>query len=200
MARNLKVYRTPIGFHDAYVAAPSQKAALKAWGSDADLFARGIAEVVTDDSLTKEPLANPGKIVKRARGNAEDYAAVPPSKRAANRRVRPTDADAEPNRRSRSPKNAAPPAEPKPALKAPKRKPKPRPSRSKLEAAEQAIETANSDHAAALADLRRREQALRDERRQLDDGHAAEISKLETALGKVRTAYQVAIEKWASDS
>ena len=31
----LKVYRTPIGFHDAYVAAPSQKAALDAWGSDA---------------------------------------------------------------------------------------------------------------------------------------------------------------------
>lgn len=30
--QKLKVYRTPIGFHDAYVAAPSQKAALKAWG------------------------------------------------------------------------------------------------------------------------------------------------------------------------
>ena len=26
-ATKLKVYRTPIGFHDAYVAAPSQKAA-----------------------------------------------------------------------------------------------------------------------------------------------------------------------------
>ena len=26
----LKVYRTPIGFHDAYVAAPSKKAALRA--------------------------------------------------------------------------------------------------------------------------------------------------------------------------
>jgi hypothetical protein len=27
----LKVFRTPIGFHDAYVAAPSKKAALAAW-------------------------------------------------------------------------------------------------------------------------------------------------------------------------
>jgi hypothetical protein len=27
----LKVYRTPIGFHDALVAAASQKAALEAW-------------------------------------------------------------------------------------------------------------------------------------------------------------------------
>ena len=34
MARKqkLNVYRTPIGFHDAYVAAPSQHAALLAWG------------------------------------------------------------------------------------------------------------------------------------------------------------------------
>ena len=59
----LKVYRTPIGFHDAYVAAPSQKAALKAWGADADLFARGVAEMVTDESLLAEPLARPGEVV-----------------------------------------------------------------------------------------------------------------------------------------
>jgi hypothetical protein len=33
MARKqtLKVYRTPIGIHDAYVAAPSRKALLKKW-------------------------------------------------------------------------------------------------------------------------------------------------------------------------
>ena len=43
MTRKLKVFRTPIGFHDAYVAAPSQKAALQAWGTDTDLFARGVA-------------------------------------------------------------------------------------------------------------------------------------------------------------
>jgi hypothetical protein len=43
--QKLKVYRTPIGFHDAYVAAPSKKAALEASGSDANLFVRGIAEL-----------------------------------------------------------------------------------------------------------------------------------------------------------
>eukprot|EP01035_Chromulina_nebulosa_P046785 gene46785-63390_t len=58
MPRQLKVFRTPIGFHDAYVAAPSRKAALQAWGSDADLFARGMAEIVTDPALTAGPLAN----------------------------------------------------------------------------------------------------------------------------------------------
>lgn len=35
MARKLKVFCTPIGFHDAYVAAPSQKAALEVWDTDA---------------------------------------------------------------------------------------------------------------------------------------------------------------------
>ena len=48
MARALKVFRTAAGFHDAYVAAPSRKAALEAWGADVDLFARGIAEHPAD--------------------------------------------------------------------------------------------------------------------------------------------------------
>ena len=56
-AAKLKVFRTPIGFHDAYVAAPSQKAAMEAWGSGTDLFARGEAELVTDPALTAEPVA-----------------------------------------------------------------------------------------------------------------------------------------------
>ena len=68
----LKVYRTPIGFHDAYVAAPSQKAALLAWGSDADLFARGIAELVTDEELIAAPLASPGKVIRKLRGTTDE--------------------------------------------------------------------------------------------------------------------------------
>lgn len=68
----LKVYRTAIGFHDAYVAAPSQKAALQAWGSDSDLFAQRIAEQVTDPELMKEPLARPGEIIRRLRGTADE--------------------------------------------------------------------------------------------------------------------------------
>jgi hypothetical protein len=66
--QKLKVFRTSIGFHDAYVAAPSRKAALAAWGASTDLFARGLAEVVTEPSLTKAPLATPGEVVKVSRG------------------------------------------------------------------------------------------------------------------------------------
>ena len=70
--QKLKVFRTPIGFHDAYVAAPSQKAALEAWGSDANLFARGEAELVSDPKLAKVPLEHPGQVVKVARGTKQE--------------------------------------------------------------------------------------------------------------------------------
>ena len=109
-APKLKVFRTPIGFHDAYVAAPSQKAAIAAWGSGADVFARGEAELVTDPALTAAPLASPGTVVKRLRATAaEQIAALPPDDAAAPRHAKP----------------AAPKGTNKPAVK-----PKPRPSRS----------------------------------------------------------------------
>ena len=76
MARKLKVFRTPAGFHDAYVAAPSRKAALADWGADADLFARGVAEEVTDPALLEEPLARPGEVVRRSRGSAAEQLAA----------------------------------------------------------------------------------------------------------------------------
>jgi hypothetical protein len=109
MARKLKVYRTPIGFHDAYVAAPNQKAALKAWGADADLFARGVAELVTDESLTREPLENPGEVIRRRRGSdAENMAALPKAKKPAPRLETPADEDEGPPPRRRRSARAAP--------------------------------------------------------------------------------------------
>src|SRR5215203_4625 len=73
MAAKLKVFRTPIGFHDAYVAAPSQKAALEAWGAGTNLFAAGAAELVTDPELTKEPLARPGEVIRKVRGSTDEH-------------------------------------------------------------------------------------------------------------------------------
>ncbi len=69
MARALKVYCMPAGFYDAVVAAPSQGAALKAWGTTTDLFAAGRARVVTDEAIRAEALARPGEVIKRSRGD-----------------------------------------------------------------------------------------------------------------------------------
>lgn len=85
----LKVYRTPIGFHDVYVAAPSQKAALAAWGSDANLFARGVAEQVDDPALTAEPLTRPGEVIRKLRGSAEEQIAALPKGKARKSEAKP---------------------------------------------------------------------------------------------------------------
>jgi hypothetical protein len=171
--RKLKVYRTPIGFHDAYVAAPSQKAALEAWGSDANLFARGVAEVVTDPALTKEPLARPAKVIKRLRGTAaEQIAALPPNP---------------PPERSKREAKAKPPA---------RRKSTPRPDRSHLEAAEQAIADAEQRHRAEEKLLEDKEAQLARERRDLDRSHETELRRLRAGVDKARRDFERAMDRW----
>jgi hypothetical protein len=175
MARKqtLKVYRTPIGFHDAYVAAPSQKAALEAWGSDANLFARGIAEQVDDPALTEEPLANPGAVIRRSRGTtAEQIAALPPD--------RPTGKAAKPDTAKPAP---APP-------------PRPKPSRGDLEAAEQALADAEDQQRAALDEVARRERDLARERARIEREAMRERDRLQTRIDTARKAYDAALRDW----
>lgn len=64
MPRKLKAFRMPIGFHDTYVAASRR---WRRGGADITLFARGVAEEVTDPALTAAPLARPGEVVRVVR-------------------------------------------------------------------------------------------------------------------------------------
>lgn len=90
----LKVYAAAAGFSEAVVAAPSQKAALQAWGARDDYFAHGVARVVDDAETVAAALAQPGVVLKRPVGSAEDFvaAAKPPPRpakgRPAGRRAR----------------------------------------------------------------------------------------------------------------
>ena len=71
--QRLKIFKTPIGFHDAYVAAPSRTAALEAWGAGTDLFSAGIAEQASDDGeAAKAALERPGEVVRVARSGGKD--------------------------------------------------------------------------------------------------------------------------------
>jgi hypothetical protein len=171
MARALKVYRTPIGFHDAYVAAPSQKAALDAWGSDHNLFARKEAEIVTDPALTEAPLARPGEVIKRLRGSAaEQFAALG--------EVKGGDAPATSGKAR------------KPA------KPKPRPSRDALDRAEEALAAIAHSQQAQRDALAAREAALQAERRRIEKAQAAEMEKAARARDRAEAAYAKAIKAW----
>jgi len=177
----LKVYRTPIGFHDAYVAAPSKKAALAAWGSDRDLFARGVAEVVTDAALTAEPLAHPGEVIKRSRGTAaEQIAALPPSPpRAARTSPGKPDDDSPPRTK---PARAVPPP--------------PKPDRAALGAAEDALAQAEARHRSDERALRAEEAALAKRRRAMERDQADERAALEAQRDTAASAYDRAMRLW----
>ncbi len=194
-ATKLKVYRTVAGFHDAYVAAPSQKAALKAWGSDRDLFARGIAEQVTDPALTAEPLAAPGTVVKRSRGtSAEQIAALPdlkpdtPERDASTGKARAKP----PSPGSAGAKSKAPPT-PKPP---PRAKPNPKPSGTALDAAEETLAAVKADYAGRARALAAREAALTRERRAFDRDRAAALDAAQTVRDDAQARYDAALRTW----
>lgn len=168
MAGKLKVFRTAIGFHDAYVAAPSRKAALDAWGSEKNLFASGRAEEVSDPAMTTAPLADPGMVIKVRRGSsAENMAAL----------AKPTP------RRGRH-------------LGKPLRTPAPRPSRAALDKAESALERAGAALASELAAIDAELEALRRRRRAIMDNRKKAIGDLHQRLDEARTEYEAAVERW----
>ena len=168
----LKVFRTAIGFHDAYVAAPSRAAALRAWGSDKDLFARGAAEQVTDPALGAEPLASPGTVIKRLRGTEdEQLAALPPGKSA---------------------KSKAGASRAGPATKSS------RPSRRLLDAAEAALNETEEAQVRARQDLIEREAAIARERRALETDQRKELARLMRARDRAAEDFDEAMRRWRS--
>ena len=180
----LKVYRTAIGFHDAYVAAPSQKAALAAWGVDKNLFARGAAEVVSDPELIKEPLATPGKIIRRSRGSLDEQL-----------RELGRAAEFKPRGRTKTPhEKGEPAAKARPPPR--RRPPPPRPSRAALARAEAALVADRAKAASERAGLRSREQALATERKRLERAQRAREARLQAKHDSAREAYDSALAKW----
>lgn len=138
MARRLKVFQTRLGFYDTVVAAPSQPAALKAWGVKQNLFASGEARQVEDAETVALAEAHPETPLRRVAGSNDPFAleavrlpSVPPGPKGG---------------------RAAKPSGGKPARgKSPKSSPKPVADRSSLEAAEAAL--------VRLNDARKREEA-----------------------------------------
>ena len=177
----LKVFRTSTGFHDAYVAAPSQRAALAAWGTDSNLFTQGLAEQVSDEALMAEPLAQPGVVIKKLRGTeAEHFAALGPMPEKVKAATKLT-AEIE---------QASPPP---PAKKA---KPAPRPSRDALDDADMALAKAQAEQKATLALMDKQIAALREEKSKVEAAQEREQARLEERVQRERARYDAALEKW----
>ena len=172
MPRALKVFRTSAGFHDAYVAAPSRKAALEAWGANVDLFARGVAEQVTDKALTAEPLKRPGEVIMKSRGGlADNLKALGPRKK----------------------KVSASADEPEPK---PRKRSKP-PSRDRLDKAEAALEEATKRHTAEMKKLEAERDAIERKIEVLKARQEKEANKLERREREAREAYRDALARWS---
>ncbi|HLV08517.1 MAG TPA: hypothetical protein VKY80_12655 [Croceibacterium sp.] len=174
MPRKLKVFRTAIGFHDAYVAAPSQKAALEAWGADANLFARGVAEQVTDPELMEEPLARPGEVIRRSRGDLATHL-----KALGPRKKRPSKAPA----KAAASKKAA--------------KPKPPPKRDKVDAAEAALRETRERQAKEIRALEAERAAVERRIEAARAKHGKQLERLERARNKAKEAYRQALAQWS---
>ena len=159
MARQPKVFSTPAGFFNAVVAAPSQKAALEAWGIHDNVFANGQATVVTDPDLIARALETPGQIVRVPIGSDEAIleGAKPPPQSVTE-----------------------PGTKPRPAAKAAPRKPVAPPppplDRSALTAAESALATAETGKAKELERLDDELRALEAERREREAALEREIA------------------------
>jgi hypothetical protein len=183
----LKVFRTPIGFHDAYVAAPSMKAALKAWGADSNLFAQGIAEAVTDPRLMKEALASPGEVIRRPRGSAgEHLQAVGKAK--------------VPSPRSPSKSRPASGSRPYPRRSDPEargsRERGEKPDRGALDRAEQALAELDRAHRSEMRGIDRAQAELERRRRQAERAYAVDREEAAVRRDKARRAYDRAMKAW----
>ena len=186
--QKLKVFRTPIGFHDAFVAAPSRKAALEAWGAEANIFAQGIAEEVTDPKLMEEPLARPGEVIRRLRGSAEEHAKAlgnSPSPRSRSARVA----------RSRDGERGKKENRPSPR-RSPAKREREKPSRDELDAAEEALEKAGKKQRKALARIDDQIRKLERERRELQRKQERERDALAEEVERARSAYRRAMQAW----
>jgi len=163
--RKLKVFRAQFGFYDTGVAAPSQAAALKAWGIRQNLFASGDARLSEDEAAMAAARQNPETPLRRAVGSNEPFQLeptslpkIPDAPKVATKRVAA----------QRAPKAGSAKARKPPA------------DRSALDAAEAALRRFDDDRKREEADFRRRQE-------ELDDAKAA-AQQAYVAGRKVATA------------
>lgn len=173
--RPLKVFRTSVGFEDAYIAAPSQRVALAAWGAKGNLFAQGAAEVVSDPALAKAALERPGEVIRVLRGTtAEHLAAAGAGKSSSARGPKPRNAG-----------HDDPPA-----------KPATRPGRGKLDRAHDRLSTMQSDLGAIEKELADQIDSLKKELAALKMHNAGQLAKLQRDVEKEERHYRQALADW----
>ncbi|HEY5410797.1 MAG TPA: hypothetical protein VIJ94_08715 [Caulobacteraceae bacterium] len=168
-APRLKVFQTQLGFFDSVVAAPSQAAALRAWGTHQDLFAAGDAKITTDKAAVAAALEHPETPLQRAVGTHDAFGLQP----------------------SGLPKTPpAPKRRPKKAVKS--QPPKPAADRSKLDAAEAALRRLDQRRKREEEQLVREQSELDARRSAAHDNYVEAHRTAVAAQASARAAYRAA--------
>jgi hypothetical protein len=174
--RKLKVFQAQFGFYDTVVAAPSQAAALRAWGTHQNLFAGGQARITDDPQAVQAALAHPETPLKRAVGSKEPFGLEATSL--------PTVPDT-PKKKPVGKATAKAPAKPEPS-------PQPPADRSKLDAAEKALGELDDRRKREEADLRREAEELEARRMAAQSAYVQARKAATSKVVEARTAYRKA--------
>jgi hypothetical protein len=178
--RKLKVFQARFGFFDTVLAAPSQAAALRAWGTHRNLFATGHATVATDEAAIAAALEHPGTLLRRAVGSKDPFALEPTSLPKIPDLPQPTPASKRPAPTKDMPK--------------PKAEPDRRPSadRSRLDAAEATLGELDDRRKREEADLRRQQEELDAKRTAAQQSYVEARKRATGAVVAAREAYRKA--------
>jgi hypothetical protein len=205
MASKLKTYQTSLGFFEQAIAAPSMKAALKAWGADSNLFHQGAAKESRDPDVIAATMAKPGVVLKRPVGSDGpfgEHAELPtelgesggPGKSARRSKAH------KPKRASSRPGNNA--AEKKAALAYEREQKRRDRERGKIEAAEEkererrhqdvakaqaALDKAEREHAKRAGAIRAKAEALEKQSQAEEARWDKEKERLNSALRRARS-------------
>lgn len=167
------MFQAQFGFYDTVVAAPSQAAALRAWGVRQNLFTDGTARLTDDSQAVEAALAHPETPLRRAVGSSEPFALEPTSlPKVPDLPKRPA---------------AKPAAKSKPAAPA-----KPPADRSKLNAAEAKLRKLDEGRKAEEAEFRRREAELEAAREAAQARYVRDRKAATAAVVAARGAYREA--------
>ena len=170
--RKLKVFQAQFGFYDTVVAAPSQAAALRAWGVNQNLFASGEAKVTTDEAAIAAATAHPETPLRRAVGSSDPFA------------LEPTSLPDVPDAPKRPTAKPAAKAKPTPA--------RPLADRSKLDAAETALGALDERRKREEADFRREAEDLETRRAAAQSAYVEARKAATSTVVDARTAYRKA--------
>jgi hypothetical protein len=201
ITRRLKVYTTRIGIRDWAIAAANQKEALKAWDVRENLFATGAARETSDPTAIELAMESPGVPVALPGKFRMPDESPPPARRESKREgAKRDEADEgdetkvvrlEEHRRKKAPNVIDLETRRSEKQRERPRPPPPPPDRSKLDAAEEALDQFEKETKERRKELDKKKRALDLELEAFESESNRQRERLEKRVEKERDAFDL---------